>query len=246
MVKSGSGMDRRFARQVSVIGEEGQERLSEGTVLVAGAGGLGSPVAFYLAAAGIGHLRIADYDRVEESNLNRQILHRQQDIGRLKVESAMDTLLAQNPGLRITLLSEEITDENADAVVGDASVIVDALDRYPPRFTLNTAAVCRGIPLVHGAIRGMYGQVTTIVPREGPCLQCIYGTLPPVEKEIPALGPTAGVIGSIQAGEVIKYLTGTGTLLAGRMLVWDGKKGTMDEIRIDRNPSCRVCGEGGD
>ena len=234
-------MDRRYARQISLIGKEGQEQLKESTVFLAGAGGLGSPVALYLAAAGIGHLRVADCDRVEESNLNRQILHRQEDIGRLKVESAKDTLLARNPDLRITLLAEEITDGNAGELVGNASVIVDALDRYPPRFTLNNAAVSRKIPLVHGAIRGLYGQVTTIVPGEGPCLQCVYGSLPPVEEEIPALGATAGVIGSIQAGEVIKFLTGTGKLLAGRMLVWDGKHGTVDEIRIERNPSCRVC-----
>ncbi|MDT8358292.1 MAG: HesA/MoeB/ThiF family protein [Methanomicrobiaceae archaeon] len=239
-------MDRRYARQVSVIGKEGQEQLKESTVFLAGAGGLGSPVAIYLAAAGIGHLRVSDCDRVEESNLNRQILHRQKDIGRLKVESAKDTLLARNFDLGITLLSEEIDDENAEVLVGNASVIVDALDRYPPRFTLNNVAVNRKIPLVHGAIRGLYGQVTSVVPGEGPCLQCIYGSLPPVEEEIPALGPTAGVIGSIQAGEVIKCLTGTGRLLAGRMLVWDGKHGTMDEIRIEKNPSCRVCGGEGE
>ncbi|ACL16647.1 HesA/MoeB/ThiF family protein [Methanosphaerula palustris] len=224
-----------------IFDEDGQERLKQATIVIAGAGGLGSPVAVYCAAAGIGRIVLIDKDTVDLSNLNRQILHSTPDIGRRKVISAEEKLQALNPDIEVVAIHETIDAGNIGDLVGDADGIVDAMDNYPIRFLLNQTALSKGIPLFHGAIRGFHGQATTIVPGETPCLSCIFPHAPPKEV-FPVVGVTPGIIGMIQAGEVIKYLTGTGTLLAGRLLLWDGLNSRTEEITVAANPHCEVCG----
>jgi molybdopterin-synthase adenylyltransferase len=230
----------RYGRQLLCFGEAGQARLKNAHIVIAGAGGLGSPVAIYLSVAGVGQLTLIDCDTVERTNLNRQILHGEADIGRPKVESAAETLRALNPSIRIVDVHATIADENIAALVGDADGIVDAMDNYPTRFTLNRFAHERGIPLFHGAIRGFHGQATTCIPGRGPCLACLFPNVPPKEVS-PVVGVTPGVIGCIQATEVIKYLTGVGDLLTGRLLLWDGLAGHAEEIAIEARAGCSIC-----
>ena len=240
-----SGLDaaerERYARQLPCLGEEGQARLRAAHLVIAGAGGLGSPVALYLAGAGVGHLTLIDCDQVDRTNLNRQLLHGEADLGRSKVASGVETLRAFNPSIEIEGISARITDENAAALIGDADGVVDAMDNYPARFVLNRVAHERKIPLFHGALHGFYGQVTTCLADAGPCLACLFPH-PPPQGPAPALGATAGVIGSIQATEAIKYLAGTGELLVGRLLLWDGLSGRAEEIVVRPRPGCPVCG----
>lgn len=231
----------RYARQILLFGEEAQERLKQSEVFVAGAGGLGCPVSIYLAAAGVGTITIVDKDVVELSNLNRQILHWDRDIGRMKAVSAGEKLRQINPDITIRAIEATISDENVEDLVGKADLIVDAMDNYPIRFLLNRTALTKNIPLVHAAIRGLHGQATTVIPGKTPCLQCIFPHVPPKEV-FPVLGVTPAVMASIQANEVIKYLTQTGELLAGRLLLWDGGTSQMEEIRVERNPKCTICG----
>lgn len=235
---------KRYARQILLFGEEAQEKLKQAEVFLAGAGGLGSPVAIYLAVAGIGTIAIADNDTIELTNLNRQILHRDRDCGRKKVASAEENLREINPDIEIRAVDATIGDGNAEELVGNADVIVDAMDNYAARFLLNRAAFRKNIPLVHAAIRGLHGQATTVIPGKTPCLSCIFPHAPPGEV-LPVLGATAGVMASIQATEVVKYLTGTGELLAGRLLLWDGRTSRAEEIAVERNPKCPVCGGNG-
>lgn len=231
----------RYRRQTMLFGEDGQEKLKDATVFVAGAGGLGCPVALYLAAAGIGHLRIADCDTVETTNLNRQVLHWDRDVGRAKVASAGEKLSAVNPEIEVETARVVIDASNVADLAGDADVIVDAMDNFETRYLLNEVALKKGIPLVHGAISGFFGQATTIIPEKTPCLRCIFPKAPPKET-FPVIGTTPGVIGLVQANEVIKYLTGTGDLLAGRLLLWDGTNSTMETIAMERQPKCEACG----
>lgn len=233
----------RYRRQILLFGDDGQERLKKAHIFIAGAGGLGSPAALYLAAAGIGTITLADMDTVDRTNLNRQILHAERDIGKKKTVSAEEKLKAINPGITIRTADFRIDEGNAERLVGDADGIVDAMDNYPARYLLNGVAVRRGIPLFHGAIRGFHGQATTVIPGKSPCLKCIFPKAPPQEV-FPAVGATAGVIGSVQATEAIKYLLGSGDLLTGRILVWDGLAGRADEISAERIPCCPVCGDG--
>ena len=230
----------RYARQILLFGEEAQERLKDAEVFIAGAGGLGCPVAVYLAVAGIGTITLVDRDEIELSNLNRQILHWDRDIGRTKIRSAGEKLTEINPDIRVMAIEADIGEKNADQLVGGADVIVDALDNYPARFLLNEVAQRKKIPLVHAAIRGLHGQATTILPGKTPCLACIFPCAPP-EEVFPALGATAALMASIQATEVIKYLTGTGQLLDGRLLLWDGRSCRMEEVSVAPNPKCPVC-----
>lgn len=234
---------RRYGRQILLFGEEGQERLKRAHIAIAGAGGLGSPVAIYLAVAGVGRLTLIDCDTVEATNLNRQILHGDTDIGRPKVESGIETLRALNPSIRVEGARATITEENVADLVGGVDGIVDAMDNYPARFMLNRVAHERGIPLFHGAVRGFFGQATTCVPGRGPCLACLFPNVPPGEVH-PVVGATPGVIGCIQATEAIKYLTGMGELLTGRLLLWDGLAGRMEEVAVAPRTGCPVCGEG--
>jgi adenylyltransferase/sulfurtransferase len=234
----------RYGRQILSFGEAGQEMLKDAHIVIAGAGGLGSPVAIYLAVAGIGRLTLLDQDTVALSNLNRQVLHGEADLDRPKVESAVDTLCELNPSIRVDGIRVTITEENAADLIGDADGIVDAMDNYPTRFVLNRVAHDRGIPLFHGAIRGFHGQVTTCIPGRGPCLACLFPNVPPKEV-FPVIGVTPGVIGCIQATEAIKYLTGEGELLTGRLLLWDGLAGRMDEVATSPRHDCPICSVGG-
>lgn len=232
---------KRYARQILTFGVEGQEKLKSASVLVAGAGGLGTVISLYLAAAGIGHLRIIDCDVVEPSNLNRQILHWSGDIGRPKTASVVDKLAALNPLIRIEAIFKRITEDSIDGMARGCDLIVDAMDNVLTRHLLNRAAVAQKIPFVHGAVRGFFGQATTVIPGKGPCLRCFFPESSPREV-FPIVGAACGIIGSIEVAETIKLLTGKGEPLAGKLFIWDGLTGAAETIAIERNPSCPVCG----
>jgi len=234
---------QRYKTQIRILSETGQNRLKDTKVFVAGAGGLGSAVSTYLVAAGIGKIKLVDEDRVELSNLNRQILHWEKDRGRRKVVSAEEKLRGLNPCCEVRGLSENINESNVDDLADDCAVIVDAADNYPTRFLLNEVAVAKNIPLFHGAVHGFYGQTTTIIPGRTACLRCIFPEDPP-PADFPVVGVSCGIIGCIQAAEVIKYVTGKGDLLANRLLMWDGLKAAMEIVAVEQNPGCEVCQKG--
>jgi adenylyltransferase/sulfurtransferase len=226
---------------IGEIGQEGQGKLKKSRVVIAGAGGLGSPIAIYLTAAGIGTIRIIDHDQVALSNLNRQVLHWEEDIGRKKVDSARTKLRNLNSTVDIQAIAETITEENVCELVNGCDAIVDAMDNLPTRYILNRCAVERNIPFFHGAVNGFEGRVMTVIPGKTACLRCMYRGLVPQEK-FPVIGVAPAVIGSIQATEVIKYLVGIGKLLTNRLLIYDGLKVTFSEFRLDKNPDCDHCG----
>jgi molybdopterin/thiamine biosynthesis adenylyltransferase len=234
----------RYDRQIILygFGEEGQEKLKKARVFVAGAGGLGSPISIYLAAAGIGYIRIADHDSIELSNLNRQILHWQENIGGKKVDSAADKLGRFNPDIKIEGLAETITEASVDELVGDADIIVDAMDNLPTRYLLNKTAIRKNIPFVHGAVTGFEGRAMTVIPGKSACLNCVYHGIEIPREKFPVVGVTPAVIGSIQATEVIKYFTGLGNLLSGRLLNYDGLSMTFSEFEVNLDPDCAHCG----
>jgi adenylyltransferase/sulfurtransferase len=232
----------RYSRQIRLFGEAGQEKLKRTSVFIAGAGGLGSIVSIYMAAAGFGKIRIVDCDSVELSNLNRQILHGIRDVGRDKVLSAYETLTGINPEITVEALVETISEENVDRLLQGCDLIMDAMDNFPTRYLLNRACLAKKIPLFHGAISGYQGQATTIIPGITACLRCIFPRAPPASI-FPALGSTCGVIGSIQVTEAVKYVQGTGELLTNRLLLWDGHSACLDEVGCERNSSCVDCRE---
>ena len=232
----------RYSRQIRLFGEDGQEKLKRTSVFIAGAGGLGSVISLYMAAAGFGKIRICDCDYVELSNLNRQRLHAGADLGRAKAKSAYETLTGINPEIEVEALVETISLDSIDPLLQGCDLIMDAMDNFPVRYLLNRAALQRNIPLFHGAICGYQGQATTIIPGKTACLSCIFPRAPPAAT-FPALGSTCGVIGSIQVTEAVKYVAGTGQLLENRLLIWDGLNGSLDEMAYERNPSCRDCSE---
>lgn len=231
----------KYRRQILLFGEEGQEKLKKARVFVAGAGGLGSPVSTYLAIAGIGKIILADFDSVERSNLNRQFLHHEKDLGRSKVDSAKEKLLSMNPGIEVDVVREKLTESNVRLLVPECDLIVDALDNSEARQVLNRLAVERKIPFIHGAVSGYDGQVTTILPGKTPCFYCVFPHSS--EKEnFPVLGTTPGIIGAVQANEAIKLITGQGKLLEGRLLFWNGLAGSVSEVKLARLKNCPVCG----
>lgn len=239
--------DVRHHRQriLPQIGESGQSRLRDASVLVVGLGALGSPAALYLAAAGIGHLGLLDDQRVELSNLNRQVLYQQADLGRLKVEAAKDRLLALDPLLRVDALVETFRAANAGTLVNAYDLVVDGTDTFETKFLLNDAAIILRRPLVHGAALQWGGQVMTILPG-GPCLRCLFHEPPEPGvvqscEEAGILGAVTGVIGSMQAEEAIKVLLGKGETLKGRILQHDGLQAETRTIEFPRDPSCPVC-----
>jgi adenylyltransferase/sulfurtransferase len=233
----------RYDRQIMIgeIGQEGQEKLKRSRVVIAGAGGLGSPIAIYLTAAGIGMIRMIDHDQVTLSNLNRQILHWEEDIGRKKVDSARTKLRSLNSAVEIEAIAETITEGNVSQLVEGFDVIVDAMDNLPTRYILNRCAIQKNIPFFHGAVNGFEGRVMTIIPGETACLRCMYRGPVPQEK-FPVIGVAPAVIGIIQATEVIKHLVGIGKLLTNRLLIYDGLKVTFSEFTVDKNPNCDHCG----
>lgn len=232
---------KRYARQTMIFGEEGQEKLKNAKVFIAGAGGLGSPISIYLAVAGVGNITLADHDIVELSNLNRQILHGDSDIDRKKTESAEETLQNLNSDINVNILSETITDDNVIDLIGDSDLIIDAMDNFDTRHTLNKAAFKLNIPYFHGAVSGFDGQATTIIPGKTACLNCIFPQSPP-KAVFPIIGLTPGLIGVIQATEVVKYITGEGKLLENEILLWDGLKSEVEKVKTNKRPDCDVCG----
>ena len=242
---------RRYSRQVLIpeIGQEGQRRLLDARVLLIGAGGLGSPIALYLAASGVGTIGLVDDDVVDESNLQRQVLHGVDRLGMLKVDSAELTLRGINPETSVVKHVERLSADNVERLISGYDVIVDGTDNFDTRYVLNDAAVKLRKPVVHGSIYRWDGQVTTFVPFEGPCYRCMYPTQPPPELA-PAcsvagvLGVLPGIAGIIQANEVFKLILGVGKPLAGRLLMFDAMSTSFDEVRIWRDPACPACGEG--
>ena len=233
----------RYQRQLILPGWgiETQKKLQCAKVFIAGAGGLGCPAALNLALAGVGHIRICDSDKVEISNLNRQFLHTEQSVGRNKARSAQATLSAINSEIIIEPVLHEITDNNVDDIVGDAQVILDCLDNFSARHALNLCAIRKGIPMIHGAIWGLEGRITSLHPPATPCLECIFPKVPSQE-EFPVVGGVSCTVGSLQALEAIKYLTNMGTLLSGRMLIIDCSSMQFQELEVVKDPQCPACG----
>lgn len=230
----------RYQRQLLLIGETGQEKLSTSRVLIAGAGGLGTTIATFLAVAGIGFIRIVDEDTIERNNLNRQILYREPDRGEPKAEIARQRLVEINPEIEVQAFCTSIDDQSFGSMVRGMDIIMDGMDNFSTRYVLNRAALRQRIPFIHGAVSGFYGQVTSIVPGKTPCLRCIVPH-PPSADKVPIIGVTCGVIGSIQATEAIKYLTGRGDILTGRLLLWDGFRCDASIINVVNEPDCSEC-----
>ena len=241
----------RYSRHLILpeVGEEGQLKLMNSKVLMIGAGGLGSPSAYYLAAAGVGTLGIIDADVVDKSNLQRQILHNEEWVGKPKVESAKNTLQALNGDIEIKTYNTFITSENVMEIIDGYDIVVDGCDNFPTRYLVNDACAMKGIPNVHGSIFRFDGQVTVFMPGdEGPCYRCLYPEPPPPGmapscQEAGVLGVLPGVVGVIQAIETIKLLLGVGEPLIGRLLTFDALRMTFREMRIRQDPECPMCGE---
>jgi sulfur-carrier protein adenylyltransferase/sulfurtransferase len=241
----------RYSRHVLIpeVGETGQLRLLDARVLLVGAGGLGSPAALYLAAAGVGTLGIIDADVVDETNLQRQIVHSTERLGEPKVDSARRTLTALNPDVDVVTYRERLSSDNVDRILEPGwDVIVDGADNFPTRYLVNDASVWHGIPVVHGSIFRFEGQVTVFKPGEGPCYRCLFPQPPPPElapscAEGGVLGVLPGVIGSLQASEALKLALGIGEPLVGRLLLFDALAATFAEVKLQRDPTCPVCGD---
>ncbi|MEX2614023.1 MAG: molybdopterin-synthase adenylyltransferase MoeB [Gaiellaceae bacterium] len=241
----------RYSRHLLIpeVGEDGQQRLLDARVLLVGAGGLGSPASLYLAAAGVGTLGIVDADVVDESNLQRQIVHSTDRLGEPKVLSAKRTLEALNPDVRVIPFEERLTSENVERILADGwDAIVDGADNFPTRYLVNDASVWHGIPVIHGSIFRFEGQVTVFSPGSGPCYRCLFPQPPPAElapscAEGGVLGVLPGIIGSIQANETLKLILDRGDTLAGRLLLFDALGTTLDEVKVQRDPYCPVCGD---
>ncbi len=240
----------RYSRHIILpeVGGKGQRKLLDSKVFLVGAGGLGSPSAFYLAAAGIGKIGISDNDDVDFSNLQRQILHSTKDVGHPKVQSAKETLEDLNPDIEVVPYATRLNSENIIDIIKDYDVILDGSDNFPTRYLVNDACVMLGKPLSHGSIFRFDGQATTILPGKGPCYRCLYETPPPPDlvpscQEAGVLGVIAGIIGVIQATEVIKLQLGKGNLLNGKLLLYDSLNMDFKKLNIQRNPACPMCGE---
>src|SRR5713226_426857 len=241
---------KRYSRHLLVpeVGEQGQFKLLDSRVLLIGAGGLGSPAAYYLAAAGVGTIGIIDADVVDESNLQRQILHNTQRIGQYKAESARETIEALNPDVKVVTYIERLDESNVARIIADYDVILDGTDNFPTRYLLNDAAIIANKPVVHGSVFRFEGQLTVFKPYEGPCYRCLYPEPPPIAlapscAEAGVLGVLPVIIGLLQATETIKLLLGIGDPLVGRMMTYDALAGEFNELRLFRDPECPACGE---
>ena len=241
---------QRYSRQIILpdVGGKGQRKLLESKVLLVGAGGLGSPAGYYLAAAGVGTLGFVDFDVVDLSNLHRQILHNTERVGQPKTVSAAQTIAQLNPDVRVIQHQERLTSENAFQIFEPYDVVVDGSDNFPAKYLANDACVLLGKPLVLGAVFQFDGQVSVFLPHQGPCYRCIFPEPPPPGsvpscQEAGVFGAVPGVIGTIQAVETVKLLLALGESLAGRLLIYDGLMGEFLEVKIQQNPDCLVCGQ---
>lgn len=241
---------QRYSRQLVMpeVGREGQEKLKRARVLVVGAGGLGSPVLLYLAAAGVGMIGIADGDGVELSNLGRQIVHNSHRLGVNKAESARRSLLELNPDIQVKVYPAFLTSDNIEDVIRDYDFMIDGMDNFDGKFLLNDACVRNRKPFCHAGVIRFQGQVMTWVPGQGACYRCVFGDVPGEEvphcSELGVMGAAAGVIGSVQALEAIKYITGAGELLTGKMFIFDGLTMSARIARFGKSsPNCPVCGK---
>ena len=239
----------RYSRQIMLpeMDVGGQQKLVDATVLIVGMGGLGCPAAMYLAAAGVGHLIIADDDKVELTNLQRQIAHGQDNLGQLKVASAEGVLRGLNPDLRITAIAERLENEALAAAIASADVVLDATDNFATRFAINRSCVQQGKPLVSGAAIRMEGQVAVFDSRDknSPCYHCLYGAGGDEDTSCASNGimaPVVGIIGAVQAMEAIKLLAGIGQPLTGRLLLLDAQTMSWREMKLPKDPKCAVCG----
>jgi molybdopterin/thiamine biosynthesis adenylyltransferase/rhodanese-related sulfurtransferase len=240
----------RYSRHLLIpeIGGEGQARLLDSKVLLVGAGGLGSPAALYLAAAGVGTIGIIDFDVVDLSNLQRQIIHTTDRIGQKKVDSARTSILALNPEINVVTHDEMLVADNVERIIAGYDVILDGTDTFETRYLLNDAAVIAGIPVVHASVFRFEGQLTVFKPYEGPCYRCLYPTPPPPElapgcSVAGVLGVVPGIMGMLQTNEAIKVLLGIGESLAGRLLLFDALDGAFTELKLRRDPACPVCSD---
>ncbi len=233
----------RYDRQIIIkgIGEKGQEKLKRAKVFIAGVGGLGCPISIYLATAGVGTIRLVDRDRVELSNLNRQVLHGNEDIGKRKGDSAVEKLKNLNQWVKVEAIAETITEDNVSQLVDGFDLIVDAMDNLPTRYLLNKAAIDKKIPLFHGAVYGFEGRAMTTIPGKTACLWCVYqGRV--TQGKFPVIGVAPAVIGCLQATEVIKYIVGIGELLTNCLLIYDGLNLEFTKLAVKRDPNCQHCG----
>ncbi len=241
---------QRYSRHLLIpeVGAEGQARLLGSKALLIGAGGLGSPAALYLAAAGVGTIGIVDFDVVDVSNLQRQIIHTTDRVGERKVESARKAIEALNPEVKVVAHEEMLVAANVERIIAGYDVILDGTDTFETRYILNDAAVAAGIPVVHASVFRFEGQLTTFVPFEGPCYRCLYPTPPPPElapgcSVAGVLGVVPGILGMLQANEGLKVLLGIGETLAGRLLLFDALETEFTELRLRRDPNCPVCSD---
>jgi sulfur-carrier protein adenylyltransferase/sulfurtransferase len=240
----------RYSRHLIIpdLAMDGQKRLRSASVLLIGAGGLGSPNAMYLAAAGVGHLGLIDFDVVDASNLQRQVIHGTSDIGRSKLESARDKIAEINPGVRVTLHNTRLSSENARELIRDYDLVVDGSDNFPTRYLVNDACVLEGKPYVWGSIYRFDGQASVFWAEHGPCYRCLYPE-PPPPGMVPScaeggvLGVLCATVGSIQANEAVKLITGMGEPLVGRLVIYDALELSFKDIRVRKDPDCAVCGE---
>ena len=241
----------RYSRHIILkeIGVKGQKKLLNSKVLIIGAGGLGSPAALYLAAAGVGTIGIADADVVDLSNLQRQVIHTTNDVGHKKVESAAETMRAINPDVTVKTYHTFVTSDNILDLISEYDFIIDGTDNFPAKFLINDACVMAKKPFSHAGIIRFKGQLTTVIPGEGPCYRCIFIDPPPKDavptcKEAGVIGAMGGVIGSLQAMEAIKYITGTGELLVGYLLTYDALKMEFRKVKLPkRGKGCAVCSD---
>jgi molybdopterin/thiamine biosynthesis adenylyltransferase/rhodanese-related sulfurtransferase len=239
----------RYSRHLLIpeVGLEGQKKLLASSALVIGTGGLGSPVALYLAAAGVGRIGLVDFDVVDSSNLQRQIIHGTHTVGELKVESARDRIHDLNPDIQVDLYNEPFTSENAFRIANDYDIIIDGTDNFPTRYLTNDLCVLTGKPNVYGSIFRFEGQASVFYAREGPCYRCLFPEPPPPGlvpscAEGGVLGVLPGTIGTIQATEAIKMLLGIGSSLVGRLLLYDALDMSFEYVKLKKNPNCKVCG----
>ena len=245
-----SEQKQRYSRHLLIpeVGSAGQAKLLDSKVLLIGAGGLGSPAALYLAAAGVGTIGIVDFDVVDLSNLQRQVLHGTDRIGEKKVESARRTIQNLNPDVNVVGHEEMLVADNVDRIIAGYDVILDGTDTFETRYILNDAAVAANIPVVHASVFRFEGQLTTFIPYEGPCYRCLYPTPPPPElapgcSVAGVLGVVPGIMGLLQANEVLKLLLGIGDTLAGRLLLFDALDTSFTELKLKRDPNCPVCSD---